>query len=183
MTNKSKKGKKSEKGDSKQTVNGQLQQGMSQASTPPSVIASVNGAFGNMSTLPHPNLQPSSLIRQSHELLYGNQLQMGVFPPSPTTTSSMPALINPTLQPVGCSQIQNMQTNVPNMPSSQPTQPILSTYSDSTGNYKQQMPQPQLYQQQHQYQQVQPPSQQSTGVPYPPISEYTPKFRHKARQD
>ena len=90
---------------------------------------------------------------------------MGVFPPSPTTTSSMPALINPTLQPVGCSQIQNMQTNVPNMPSSQPTQPILSTYSDSTGNYKQQMPQPQLYQQQHQYQQVQPPSQQVPEYP------------------
>lgn len=90
MTNKSKKGKKSEKGDSKQIVNGQLQQGMSQASTPPSVIASVNGAYGNMSTLPHANLQPSSLIRQSNELLYGNQLQMGAFPPSPTTTSSIP---------------------------------------------------------------------------------------------
>ena len=95
MTNKSRNGKKNGKGGVKMDING-LQSGMSQHSiTPPTIVNSTTSYVPP--TMTNVNLPPSSLIRQSNKLLYGNTLQTSWLSQSSTASVQGPA---PSIQPV-----------------------------------------------------------------------------------
>lgn len=124
MTGKSKKGKK---GEVKQTLIGKQAEGMQQTGTPPTVTST----FGSLSNT---NFQPSSLIRQSNELLYGNAIYTGLSPSPPVT--SMPVPVPQQLQTPAPYQGTGPQAQfIPNSHTLQPN------YNDTVNPYRQQIPQ------------------------------------------
>ena len=95
MTKKSRQRKKSANGHMIRTLSDQNSNGMSKPNTPPISTSTCTQHSARMVTPSVQYIQPSTLIHQSNELLYGSQLQTPIqngmmAPPQPPSPMAMP---------------------------------------------------------------------------------------------